>query len=464
MRPPLDEHARGHASSTRAEACAPITPPVNANPRSLSVHASSRVATIERVWRGFRGLLRTLLSPAGRLLSWLATLGTAGYPPDTQRRLKIINMISVIIVISTLVFAYQQAMADYAKMRPVILMNLLLAGIAMLVPLAHRINDIAGALLIAVAELFALLFFTAYFGRSAGTPLMYVAFSAAPFVVFGLGRIRLVLATVFTALALHLYAWFSFPRSVALLAMDNAFLNANYLQGAVTTFGLIAASVYYAFRLVERAKAETESLLRNILPDSVVDRLKASPGTAVADSFEEATVLFCDITGFVPLARRLGAAEVVRLLNRMVSEFDALASRHGVEKIKTIGDAYMAVAGVPERCSDCPERAARLAIDMLAAVERLRSETGLEIAVRIGLATGPVMAGVIGTNTFSYDVWGDAVNMAARLESLSTPGRIHVCPDCGRRLEKSFVVQSRGLVEIKGLGPRETWYLERERT
>ena len=156
--------------------------------------------------------------------------GTQGYPPETQRRLNILNMIAVIIIITTVLFAVQQAKADFEKMKPVIYINLVMALIAFLVPFAHRINEIAGGLLIAISELAALLLFTAYFGRSGGTPVMYIAFSAAPFVVFGLKRLRLILAVVFAALVLHLYAWFNFHRSDAWLPMDDAFLNANYIQ------------------------------------------------------------------------------------------------------------------------------------------------------------------------------------------------------------------------------------------
>ena len=412
------------------------------------------------VQRRWYGLLR-LPGAIGfaRTFGWLSELGTAGYAPDVKRRLKILNVIAYLIALTTLHYAVQQWLVDPVTYRPVIIINLALVAVMLCVPLAHRVSDIAGGLMVVLSEYVALFGFISFFGREGGGHLQYIIAAAAPFVVFGLARIWLVLAIVAGGLALHLYVWFHFPPTAARFAADRAVVDGLYVQGAVTTFVLIAASVFYAFRLVERAKSETDGLLRNILPDSVVDRLKAAPGKAVADSFDEASILFCDISGFVPLARRLGAAEVVRLLNRMVVAFDALALRHGVEKIKTIGDAYMAAAGVPEPCADGPERTARLALDMLAYVEGLRSETGLDIGVRIGLATGPVMAGVIGTHKFSYDVWGDAVNLAARLEGLSSPGRIHVCPDCGRRLASAFDLQSRGAVEIKGVGSRETWFL-----
>jgi adenylate cyclase len=263
---------------------------------------------------------------------------------------------------------------------------------------------------------------------------------------------------VLLGLVLHLVAWFSFPHGRAFVTPEVA--DPNYIQGAVTTFGLIAASVYYAFSLVERAKAETDTLLRNILPDSVVERLKARPGEPIADSFAEASVLFADISGFVPLARRLGPQQVVALLNRIVMGFDALAARHGVEKIKTIGDAYMAVAGLPDPAPDHAHRIAALAFDMLAHVERVSRETGHPLSIRIGMATGPVMAGVIGTDKFSYDVWGDTVNMASRLEGLGAPGRVHICPGCRQNLDEYYGFESRGLIEVKGLGPVETWYLK----
>ena len=406
-----------------------------------------------------RLVVSQLLAPLGRLLSRYAAAGTAGYPPDTQRRLKILNMIALLIVITTLVFAVQQAAADFDKMKPVIIINIMLAAMAMMVPLAHRINDIAGALLIAVAELAALLAFTAYFGRTAGTPLMYVAFSAAPFVVFGLKRMWLVLGTVLTALVLHLYAYFTFHRSDAWLPMDDAFLNANYVQGAITAFGLIAASVYYAFSLAERAKAETEAVLRNVLPDNVVERLKAVPDAAIADGFASASVLFADVSGFVAMARMLGPEKTVELLNKLVSRFDELAERHGVEKIKTIGDAYMVASGVPEPRPDHAVALAGMALDMIDAARDISAETSLPINIRAGMASGPMMAGVIGKRKFSYDVWGDPVNLASRLEQASLPGRILICPTCRQALDEKFEMQPRGMIEVKGVGAQETWYL-----
>jgi adenylate cyclase len=402
---------------------------------------------------------RRAVGRARALGARLAAAGTRGHPPDVQRRLKILNVIAYLIALTTAIYAFRQWNVDYDKLKPAILLNIAIVAAALLVPLAHRVNDVAGGLLLVGIEFVALQFFASFFGRDGGAQVNYILAAAAPFVVFGLKRIWLVLAVVVLGLVLHLRAWFAYHDPV--VVVEQAVVDAGYTQAAITTVGLIAASIYYAFSLAEKAKAETDMLLRNILPDAIVERLKARPGEPIADSHAEASVLFADISGFVALAQRLGAAEVVRLLNRIVMAFDALAERNGVEKIKTIGDAYMAVAGLPEPAQDHTRRLAAMALDMQDTIARLNAETGLALSIRIGIASGPVMAGVIGAKKFSYDVWGDAVNLAARLEQQAAPGRILACPCCRRLLEGHFAFESRGLIDIKGLGPRETWYVER---
>ena len=399
------------------------------------------------------------MTAVGALLSRLVEAGTHGYPPETRRRLMILNMIAYLIVITTLIYALQQTFLDYGRYWPIVYINFAIVAIVAAVPLMHRFGSVAAALLILVTECAALLAFTYYLGRESGLHIQYVAFSAAAFVVYGLGRMWLIIPSITIALVLHLVCWFWFPQSVAVLPTDQDMLDSLYTQAAVTTFGLISAAVFYAFRLAENAKAETEALLRNVLPDTVVERLKATPAEPVADTFPEASILFADISGFVPLARRLGAGETVSLLNTLVSMFDELAERHGVEKIKTIGDAYMVASGVPEPAPDFAQRLARMALAMQEAIARLRAETGYDITMRMGMATGPVMAGVIGRRKFTYDIWGDAVNLAARLENTSVPGRIHLCPVSRERLSEHFEVEPRGAMDIKGVGEKSTWFL-----
>ena len=388
----------------------------------------------------------------------LVAFGIADYPPDTQRRLKILNVISTLVAITTLIYAIQLAASGEMAMTPVVVINLVLAGIAAVVPLMHRFNEIAGGLLLIVAEFFALVGFAWFFSRNGGASLQYAVLAAAPFVVFDVARHRLVLGIVAVALLLHFYTWFHFTAPGS-SHVTQEMIDSLYIQGGVTTFGLIAASIYYAFSLAERAKAETEMVLRNVLPDSVVERLKANPDEPIADAFQNASVLFADISGFVRLARSLGPERTVALLNRLVSAFDGLAQEHGVEKIKTIGDAYMVASGVPISRLDHVAALASMALDMLAATKSVSEETGHALNVRIGMASGPMTAGVIGIKKFSYDVWGDPVNLASRLEGQSQPGRILVCPSCREALDPDFELEARGAIETKGLGAQEAWFL-----
>jgi adenylate cyclase len=320
----------------------------------------------------------------------------------------------------------------------------------------HRVSEILGGLVIAGTECVALFGLVALLGRDSGIQLNLIVGAAAGFFILGLDHLLLSVAIVAVCFALHVAAWFLFP--VGLVPVERAFLAQLYISSALTTFGLSAAIAYYAFRLAERAEAETERLLRNILPGTVVDRLRENPDQPIADAFPEASILFSDIQGFVPLSKRLGAERTVTLLNEMMRRFDALADRYGVEKIKTIGDAYMVVAGVPQPVADHADRLAHMALDMLAEKEAVAAQFGVPMRMRIGLASGPIMAGIIGSRKFSYDVWGDAVNLAARLESSGEPERVQLSPEARVALT-SLDCERRGEVDIKGLGPLETWFL-----
>ncbi|MFT3729821.1 MAG: adenylate/guanylate cyclase domain-containing protein [Hyphomicrobium sp.] len=412
------------------------------------VGSAIRAIGASRVFEGIR-----------RFIRGIANLGIKRYPPDIQRRLKIVNVFSALVVMTTCIYALQLWASGNKEMLPAVFINLGVALIVSLVPLMHRFNEIAGGLLLVVAEFSALVGFTAFFGRMGGAPLQYVIAAAAPFVIFEARRFWIIIAIVTLALGLHLFSWFTFPMEAAQFHADERTINSLYIQGAVTTFGLIAACVYYAFNLFEHAKAETEMVLRNVLPDSVVERLKQQPGNAIADGFSEASVMFADITGFVAMARNLGPEKTVALLNELVSAFDHLADNHGVEKIKTIGDAYMVASGVPIPRDDHVHALASMALDLVDAVARISASEKIPISVRIGMASGPMTAGIIGKNKFSYDIWGDPVNLASRLEQSSVAGSIAICPGCAAALEKDFVLHPRGAIEIKGVGQQESWYL-----
>ena len=206
------------------------------------------------------------------------------------------------------------------------------------------------------------------------------------------------------------------------------------------------------------AQERAETLLLNILPGSIAERLKDSPQT-IADQFPAASVLFADVVDFTPRADHLTAAEVVGLLDRLFSEFDTLAERYGLEKIKTIGDAYMVASGVPDPRPDHARVLALLALDMVAATRSDGAVGDLDLALRIGINSGPVVAGVIGRKRFLYDLWGDAVNTASRMESQGTPDRVQITRATYELIKDEFDCEYRGTVPVKGKGDMETWYL-----
>ena len=207
---------------------------------------------------------------------------------------------------------------------------------------------------------------------------------------------------------------------------------------------------------LEAEQRKSEELLLNILPGPIAERLKAG-AHSIADGVDSATILFADLVGFTKMSSGMAAGRLVRLLNVLFSSFDELARKYGVEKIKTIGDAYMAVAGLPEARADHAQRALRLANGLLKVVEKFNQRFDTNLEIRIGLNSGPVVAGVIGKHKFSYDLWGDAVNVASRMESSGVPGRIQVSESTHKLLKDSAHFEERGPVEIKGKGTMRTF-------
>jgi adenylate cyclase len=207
----------------------------------------------------------------------------------------------------------------------------------------------------------------------------------------------------------------------------------------------------------------SDLLLRNVLPTAIVTRLKRHEGV-IAEHFDEITVLFADIEGFTQLSAGMPPDRLVHLLDRIFSTFDALADIEGLEKIKTIGDAYMVVGGAPERRPDHAEAIARLALAMRHAIERIAVGYLEGLQIRIGIDTGPAIAGVIGKRKFIYDLWGDTVNTASRMESHGVAGEIQLTERAALELEHDFGLKPRGVIDVKGKGLMETFFLVRERT
>jgi guanylate cyclase len=209
----------------------------------------------------------------------------------------------------------------------------------------------------------------------------------------------------------------------------------------------------------ETAQARVEALLLNVLPAEVAQRLQSDPNS-IADHFDEASILFADVVDFTPLSSLLDAREVVELLDRLFTSFDELVDRHDVEKIKTIGDCYMVAAGVPRQRRDHAQALALLALEMReCAKDCLPEGSEHDLRLRIGISSGPVVAGVIGRRRFLYDLWGDTVNMASRMESHGAPDAIQITRPTWELLRDEFVAEPYGLVDVKGKGTVETWRL-----
>jgi class 3 adenylate cyclase len=271
--------------------------------------------------------------------------------------------------------------------------------------------------------------------------------------------------------ALAVVVWFGGSPLVFIAVADiPADDRARLLDSAVSDVALLAAllllgeavrgrrALDQANRLLRAEQERSEQLLLNVLPAPIAARLKRGEAV-IADRFAEVTVLFADLVDFTRRSQETSPERVVRLLDDLFSAFDGLAERHGLEKIKTIGDAYMVVGGLPEPRPDHAQAVADMALALREEVARHRDPGGRPLALRIGIDSGPVVAGVIGRRKFSYDLWGDTVNTASRMESNGVPGCIQVTERTWRRLRDGYRFERRGPVQVKGKGELVTWFL-----
>jgi len=229
---------------------------------------------------------------------------------------------------------------------------------------------------------------------------------------------------------------------------------------------LLNLQTKHLFEQVVAEQKVSERLLNNVLPKVIVKRFKEQPefqadniSKVIADTFPEVTVLFADIVGFTRFTETVSARVLVDVLNEIFTKFDNISDRYGLEKIKTIGDSYMAAAGLPIPMPNHAEQAAHAAFDMLEVMDNFNQENGYEFKIRIGLNSGSVVAGVIGVRKFLYDIWGDVVNTASRMESQGVPGKIQITGSTQVRLGKSFIAENMGYKDIVGKGEMNTWFL-----
>jgi adenylate cyclase len=324
----------------------------------------------------------------------------------------------------------------------------------------HRFGRCAAVVYLAAVFYSTLFFFVSQLGRDAGIQLNYIAAAAIAITGCGAERMRLAAFLAALGLVLHLVVWFAFPAGLAEAAITPGLMSAIYIQSATTIMIILGAVTFYILRLFEGAEAKSEALLLNMMPSAVADRLKENPDKVIADYHDEATVMFADLTGFTALAAEIGPDRTVQLLDDLFSSFDLLAERRGAEKIKTIGDAYLVVAGAPVRRKDHAETVMHLALDMQRALRLVGESFGQELEIRIGIESGPLIAGVIGRAKFAYDIWGDTVNVAARLQQSAAPGEILAGGGFETALGGHQACRYIGTRMLNGVGEKPVWLLD----
>ncbi|MFO1159978.1 MAG: adenylate/guanylate cyclase domain-containing protein [Reyranellaceae bacterium] len=390
--------------------------------------------------------------------------GTERYPEKVARWLRTVNIGTRIAAaghgfFAVVSFVYLAQFWWMAVAHTVAM--LLFAGI----PLLHRVGPRAGAIATIVLFYSEVIAFTWLIGTGAGIQLYFLL--AVGLTVLYLGAEQVVVTTaVSAAMAIVLIVTLQLivpddtgllPRSLIVTALiTNAILSCGSLL-LVVTYAL--GEVARAEAVAEREYQRSERLLANILPSAIAARLKSRPTDVIADRHDQASILFADLEGFTAQASDMEPEDLVQFLDRVFSDFDRLVEQHGLEKIKTTGDAYMVVSGVPTARFDHAHALADLALEMSKTATAWRDSRQRSVPIRMGISSGPVVAGIVGTRKFFYDVWGDAVNVAARMETTGSAGKIQVSQDVYECLRDDFLLEFRGEIEVKGKGSMPTWFL-----
>lgn len=333
-------------------------------------------------------------------------------------------------------------------------------------PLANGKHELLFGTIVAFGSILIQTVTTAFLGTGSGTHMFIFVSVTVGVLVIG-ARHRTILGLTALAGVLSICAcaiWFREPMSFVRLTPELELTLSVISVTSVLLF--VSIFTYFAFLTAERAEQllaleheRSEELLQALLPSEIADRLKRFPDAVIADNLPKVAILFADIVDFTKRAASLPPEEVVSFLNEVFRSFDELAEKHRLEKIKTIGDAYMVAAGMPEPCGDPAHRIAEMALDMQHTVAALSDKLPNELSIRIGLHAGPAVAGVIGNRKPFYDVWGETVNTASRMESHGEPGRIQVSSAVREELSDNYAFQERGTVEMKGIGSVESWWL-----
>jgi adenylate cyclase len=402
------------------------------------------------------------------LPGWLERLVSVGIvTKDAQvaRRQRCVNVAAFATAGNALSHFFILAAYDFADLVVIHVYNLLIVLLSLLIPRLHRVGENTAALALIALILVGNSFVVWTLGRSSNLHV-YFTLAGAMLLLLGVHNWRLFLGLFLLWVVALLAALNLAPVEGLVLSGDPALRDLLTSHAMINTIVINAAMLFYALAALNRAEVElqdeyerSEALVGAVMPTTIAMRLKSGLEQRIADGIETLTVMFADLVGFSSAAHDLPPDRVVAFLDGLVRAFDALAQEHGVEKIKTIGDCYMAATGFDGRAAQAAATMGKFALAMMVAIKGQPPLGRGELAMRIGIHCGEATAGIIGDTRFSYDVWGDAVNVASRLESQGVPGRIQVS-NAYRELTKDvFVFEERGATELKGVGTMQTFFL-----
>ncbi|MEM7300303.1 MAG: adenylate/guanylate cyclase domain-containing protein [Pseudomonadota bacterium] len=384
-----------------------------------------------------------------------------------RRGARLSNLLSFVGTIASVTFACLYLFQDASGLGTPAAVCLLAAPMFFATPLAMRFGILFPATLIVCNLLTLTIINTFLMSRDSGLhTAMVVTLPMVGILLLGVKRLAVIAVFALIGAAASLLPEIYFTQSSELVRVEPPFLLQLRLNIMISNGIIMSAAIFYAMWRMTQAEeslemehARSERLLENLLPKEIAARFKAEPDQIIADKLDAVTILFADIADFTPRAADMPAQDLVAFLNEVFTAFDTKTDALGLEKIKTIGDAYMVVAGLSDCERNHADAAAQLALSMLEICSGLSEKIGERVSVRIGIHTGTAVAGVIGRRKVFYDIWGDAVNLAARMESHGEPGRIQISTESRNALSESYQTERRGLIDIKGKGPTETWWL-----
>lgn len=397
-----------------------------------------------------------------RALSW----GVVTTDEEVARRQRLTNVANYSAMANAGSHLVSNALHDLEGMMLIHGYNALMVLLELFIPRLHRRGANTGAIALLTLITLGNFFVAVMLGRDSSLQVYFTLMPAGIMLLVGVENWRVWLPFVVAAATALLATLYLFPPEGFVVRGDMVIRQALANHAMINAMLVNGVLIFYALTLLRRAQADlqtalgrSDSLLSILMPQPIAARLKQEPERPIADRLDDVTILFADLVGFSEAAHDQPPEAVVAWLDALVRAWDEACEAEGIEKIKTIGDSYMAASGIGERRGDAAVRMGRFALAMIDRLERHRPLGGRRLLLRVGIHRGSATAGVIGRSRMGYDLWGDAVNTASRMESTGSPGRIHVSDAFRNAASDAFTFEERGLIEVKGIGPMRTWYL-----